>query len=223
MFKFMKKNKTKILGITILILFIIIIVLSFDNIKMKKSKREEYLFLGDSITSRYNLQTHFSKYPIINSGIGGNKTIDVLENLDNRVFKYSPSKVILLIGINDFAHNEKIEYVDKNISRIIENIHKHLPKCNIYVESIYPINQKWEEMYATSTSPSVKDINDNVVKENEKIKSYCKKNNYKYIDVYSQMVDSEGYLKEEYSDDGIHLNEEAYKIVTYTIKRELFY
>jgi len=206
------------------VLFIIILFLllftCYQNIELKKKEKHEYLFLGDSITDRYDLQSHFSNYPIINSGIGGNKTIDILENLDNRVFKYNPDKVILLIGINDFTHNEDVKYVYNNIDKIVTHIKKKFPKCEIYIESIYPIN---DSIPLSEGQPTVNDILTRVVEENKLIEAYCKKNNYTYIDVYSSLIDDNGKLKKRYTEDGIHLNEYGYKMTTYIIKKKVFY
>ena len=59
------------------------------------------VFLGDSITQGYNLSNYFNNYPVINSGISGNTTRDVLNDMYGRVYQYNPSKVVILIGTND--------------------------------------------------------------------------------------------------------------------------
>ena len=187
----------------IIILFVLLFV-CYQNIELKKKEKHEYLFLGDSITDRYDLQSHFSNYPIINSGIGGNKTIDILENLDNRVFKYNPD----------------VKYVYNNIDKIVTHIKKKFPKCEIFIESIYPIN---DSIPLSEGQPTVNDILTRVVEENKLIEAYCKKNNYTYIDVYSSLIDDNGKLKKRYTEDGIHLNEYGYKMTTYIIKKKVFY
>ena len=72
-----------------------------ENEKLESELTTEYVFLGDSITDKYKMQKYLIDYPVINSGIGGNRTDDVLEQLNKRVFKYKPNKLILLIGMND--------------------------------------------------------------------------------------------------------------------------
>ena len=51
----------------------------------------------------------------------------------------------------------------------------------------------------------------------ESIKALCEENEINYIDLYSLLIDEEGYLKEEYSKDGLNLNEEGYSVVTMTL------
>ena len=180
----------------------------------------EYLFLGDSITNNYTLQKYYPEYPIINSGIGGDVTKNILNNLDNRVFKYKPKKVIILAGINDLKRFEEPEYVAKNIEEIALKIKKKLPKCEIYIESIYPVNESWIKDYdepVQDTDILIK----NIKKTNKKLKKICEKYNYKYLNVYS-ILQEEDILIKKYSNDGLHLNEEGYRVVTDFLKDRIF-
>lgn len=76
--------------------------------------KQTLLFLGDSITdcghSADNLGNGFvsiiakgfaNQYDIINSGVLGNTTADVIKRFDKDVAKYNPDIVVLLIGTND--------------------------------------------------------------------------------------------------------------------------
>lgn len=46
--------------------------------------KESIVFLGDSITSRCDLNKYFPNYNVYNSGIAGNMTKDILDNMENR-------------------------------------------------------------------------------------------------------------------------------------------
>ena len=219
----MKKKRESINKTDIeFIIVIVVIITSVVFIKFFDFDKEgqQYLFLGDSITSKYELQKYYSNYPVINSSIGGNRTIDILENLDNRVYKYNPDKVIILIGINDLANNQSTDYVFENIRKISYDIQKKFPKCKIYIQSIYPVNSEWKKQ-APDYSPSLEEILKRINEVNNKLKDYCKKNKYKYIDAYSVLANNDGSLKDLYTIDGIHLSDEGYKIITYTIKKEI--
>ena len=68
-------------------------------------KSQNYLFLGDSITEFYHLEDYYDeKLYVVNSGISGNSTYNILDDMYNRVYKYNPTKVFLLIGTNDLSH-----------------------------------------------------------------------------------------------------------------------
>lgn len=211
-------NKTDIEFLVVVLLIIISTI--FLKFSVFSKKNNQYLFLGDSITFRYELQKYYPNYPVINSGINGNRTVDILENLDNRVYKYNPDKIIILIGVNDLAHNQPTEYVFSNIKKITKDIKNKFPKSTIYIQSIYPVNSTWKE-YASEDSPSLDDIISRIKEVNKKIEVYCKNNNFEYIDAYSSLIDNDGVLKNSYTVDGIHLSDEGYRIVTYIIKKSI--
>ena len=50
------------------------------------------------------------------------------------------------------------------------------------------------------------------------MKKYCKENNIEYVDTYSILIDEFGNLKEEYTDDGLHINDVGYEVITDFLK-----
>ena len=61
---------------------------------------------------------------VINSGIAGNTTDNILNDMYNRVYKYNPSKIFLLIGTNDIVYGKDVNYIVNNINKIIDLIRK---------------------------------------------------------------------------------------------------
>ena len=47
-----------------------------------------YLFLGDSITDYYDLDKYYEGYKVVNSGISGDQTSDILDDLQKRAYVY---------------------------------------------------------------------------------------------------------------------------------------
>ena len=59
---------------------------------------------------------------------------------------------------------------------------------------------------------------------NKELESFCKKEEFTYIDMFSLLVDSssdEVRIKDEYTKDGLHLSDEGYEVVTEEIKKYL--
>lgn len=48
---------------------------------------------------------------------------------------------------------------------------------------------------------------------NERLKYYCEKHGYKFLDIYSKTVDPDGHILPEYMMDSIHLNPKAQKFL----------
>lgn len=186
-----------------------------EQIETLKDDYTNYLFLGDSITYFYDLDKYYEGLPVINSGIGGNTTEDVLDDMNSRVYKYNPTKVFLLIGTNDLIHDKSVDDIVSNIEEIINKIKDNRPQAEIYVESVYPVNDNLDEDMVDVRE------NDDIMEINDKIKKYCDDNNYTYIDMYNKLLDDDGNFSEEYTDDGLHPNDRGYEVITEEIKKYL--
>lgn len=220
--KHKRKTKRKFIVVivleTILIVILLLALLNMNNQHSKVEPESEpeidnsvYLFLGDSITNQYDVDKYYPELNVVNSGINGHTTDDILGDLKNRVFQHNPTDVILLIGINQ-VHSDEVEHIVDDTIDIITKIKEHDENIEIYVESIYPVNTVMEGSLAKGKD------NNKVKIINEKMKQYCEENNIAYIDVYNDLLDENGNLKEEYTEDGLHVNSEAYKIITSKIK-----
>lgn len=180
--------------------------------EIKVKPNDNFIFLGDSITEGYKTEELYEDLPIINSGVSGYTTNDILKNLDSMVTIYNPTKVFLLIGTNDMNHEKSNEEILSNIKKIVDHILKKRPYTKIYIESIYPINKTENE----KIDLDVVGIRDNqeIQKINAKLKSYCIKKGYTYINVYDHLKDKDGNIKLKYTKEGLHLNDLGYLKVT---------
>ena len=213
---------TKLLFVIIvfLIFFIVFHFVSFNHHKVKiktvtkyKDKIEENIvFLGDSITHRYDLDKYYSKHNVVNSGEEGNKTDDILDDMYNRVYRYNPSKVILLIGTNQLERDDSQKIID-DILKIIDNIHKNRSIAKVYVESIYPVNSD------VANSPAKNKSNEEISEINKVLKEKASENDYIYIDIYSDLLDQDSHLTYDYTTDGLHLSVSGYDVITKKIKK----
>ena len=191
------------------------------NYKIEKIERYTYnkesiVFLGDSITSRCDLDKYFSNYNVYNSGIAGNMTKDILDNMENRVFVYNPTKVFILIGTNDLVYSGlDNDGIKNNIEEIINKIYEKNSNTKIYLESIYPVNNSLnKEIVETRTNDNIKDLNN-------KIEKICNNNKCTYINMYDNLTDKNGNMKRIYTVDGLHLNKIGYKVVASKLTKYL--
>lgn len=179
---------------------------------IKNVTDENIVFLGDSITWMYKLDEHFEGHNVINSGISGDTTKKVLERMEEDVYIYNPSKVVLLIGTNDFIYGMSLDETLNNIKEIIDNLKTNRKYAEIYIESVYPIND-------TDNSKINHDMvcnrkNEKIDELNKEIKKICKEEKVKYIDLTDILKDEDGNLNLDYTYDGLHMNEEGYKVIS---------
>lgn len=165
--------------------------------------KDEIVFLGNSIIEGGAWSELFKNIKIKNRGISGDITEGILNRLDE-VTESNPSKIFLLIGINDLAHGIEIDSVYKNYEIIIKRIIKDSPQTLIYIHSLLPVNDKF--YYFKNHTNKGKAI----LALNKKLINLAKMYNQKYIDLYSKFVNEEGKLKEEYTIDGVHLTGKGY-------------
>ena len=190
------------------------------TIVKKEILNPNVVMLGDSITDFYDLDKFYgSEMLIVNSGINGNKTEDIINNIRNRVFAYNPSKIFLLIGVNDILYDgDDPENVVDQIDEIVMEINNKLPNTKIYIESIYPVNNEWKDNHDNRVKDE-KEINSTIIMTNDRIEEYCEANDLKFIDLYPDLLDDNGVLNHDYTDDGLHPNENGYKVITEILKK----
>ena len=177
---------------------------------------DNYLFLGDSLTEYYDLDKYYKDLPVVNSGISGNITEDILNDMDHRVYQYNPSKVFLLIGTNDIQKGISSSEIVDHIKEILTDIHDNRPYAELYLESLYPVDE--------DKDASRDRTNEEIIEINKKLKKYCKDKDIVYIDLFQELVDEEDEnirIKDEYSEDGLHLTDEGYEVVTNKIMKYL--
>ena len=214
----MSKEKMIIICIILIILILIIIPIIVYEYNIHKKNNDKILFLGDSITERYNFKKYFPNHKIINSGVGGNLTTDILNDLENRVFIYKPDKVFILVGINDIIYTDLTnKEIVSNIELIAKKIKKELPNTKIYIESIYPVNYRYinkiykDEILNKNHNKRIKEIN-------KLIKKMCKNNNYRYINIYSSLnILFQDKLFRYFTTDGLHINRLGYRLITFKL------
>ena len=177
-------------------------------------KNDNFVFLGDSIFEYYQLDAFFGDLPVINSGISGNTTTDILSELKERVFIYNPTKVFLLIGTNDIQSEYTDEDILSNIEEIIFLINEHRPYAKIYLLSILPINDT-DEIEEEMTG---RRDNDHIRSLNEKIKELCDEE-CTFIDLFDDFTDESGNLVSGYTTDGLHLSTLGYIRMTRNLFR----
>lgn len=179
---------------------------------------DNYVFLGDSITDWYDLDKYFEGLPVVNSGVSGYSTNNILNNMNKMVYQYNPSKVFILIGINDLELKVDDDVVVNNIRKIIQGIKKNRRYAKIYVESIYPINNSDDDKIEGSIINGNRK-NSDIIDINNKLVKLTKEEGATYIDLYKELVDDNSLLKIEYTVDGLHLSSEGYEKVTEVLRK----
>lgn len=192
--------------ITILIIGVALIVIMF---KLQSVPATKIVLMGDSITeswSSYSPDFFSNNSYLINKGISGETTSQMLDRFDADVLSLKPEGVIILAGINDIAQNTgyiSVSEIFYNVVLMTNLAQKN--NINPVLCSVLPANKlAWR--------PEIKPA-ELVVELNQKIKNYCKESNIVYLDYFSSMVGEKKELRPELTSDGVHPNKEGYIIM----------
>lgn len=161
------------------------------------------IFVGNSITDGAEWRELFPNKNILNRGISGDQSEGVLERLDE-IIRNKPSKVFLLIGTNDIAKGVKNEDICNNIHKIVLNLKYESPNTKIYVQSILPLNMDFDKFPGHKKRFADIDLINSILESRADILGYT------FININKEFTDDRGYLKAQYTNDGLHLMGEAY-------------
>ena len=168
------------------------------------TSKSDIIFLGNSITNGGEWAELLGNPHAKNRGISGDTTQGVLDRLST-ITKGKPSKIFLLIGTNDLSRGKSVDEVAKNVEKIVERVKRESPKTKLYVQSVFPVNTKFNKFLGHMNRQ--KDI----AALNAKIKAVAARHGVTYIDVYKSLViPSTDVMNPEYTNDGLHLLGKGY-------------
>lgn len=174
----------------------------FDKLPVKAN---DIVFLGNSITDGGEWQELLQMGNVKNRGISADVIDGVRERL-HQVTSGHPSKIFLLIGINDVSHNLGANKIAANYKRLVNEIRQQSPETKLYIQSVMPINNDFKRYKNLKGQESV------IPELNEKLKVIAGENDAEYIDLWPALAEPEsGKLKKSFTNDGLHLTGEGYQ------------
>lgn len=124
-----------------------------------------------------------------------------------------PSKLVLLIGINDIGRGYPIRDIVTRISDIIMTVRQESLFTEVYLLSVFPVSE--ESQYASK----VKIRNNTTVRElNQQLAVLP---GVTYIDLFDYLTDDMGQLNDNYTTDGLHLSPQGYQVLAEPIIKEI--
>lgn len=165
----------------------------------------DVVFIGDSITIQSDFTEYFPHKTICNLGISRDTIIGIKERLE-MVKAVHPKKVFVLIGINSLQdenyNSSVVEY--EALATELDDV-----ESEIYLISILPVSPEYEKEKCS---------NNIIIMFNNEVKKICKKHNYTYIDLNTQML-LDGYINPKFTIDGLHLSKAGYDIWAESIRQ----
>jgi len=158
----------------------------------------------EKIVSSYLISKEVNlKVKIINIGVSGEHTDDMLLRIDRDVINQKPHYVIIIGGTNDIGWYKKPNYIFQNLKKMYEKTK---------INNIEPV---------ACTIPSILGFDEFIsprIELNEQIRNEANRMRLWLVDLFSSTAEpNTNRLLDKYSSDGLHLNTVGYKKLAETL------
>lgn len=156
---------------------------------------------------------------VVNRGIIGDDVPGITQRL-HQILPAQPRAICLLTGANDVSHDLSVDSIAHSICRLAQHILHQCPSTHLYLQSLLPINESFGRykrlQHKTSHFAAI----------NRQLQAWVNQLNHPRLTfvplypLFTQGEDSE-VLRAELTTDGLHLNEQGYRIWSKALKKVL--
>lgn len=172
----------------------------FDDAVILGDSRSQGLILYNSLSNCTSLAvkslslTNYTKKEATLPGLGTDTVANLIPQVGGKRF-------YLVFGMNDMGLSA--DTFGQYFSRLVDLIQKSHPDADIYAQAVLPVTELKEQSGAANgfSLAHVKEFNEQLMK-------ICTEKQVWYVDIPPALVDGKGYLLDEASWDGVHLNAE---------------
>lgn len=177
---------------------------------------KDIVIVGNSLTENGgDWAKRLNKKNVRNRGIIGDEVMGIYDRL-HQILPGHPAKLFLMEGINDVSHDLTADSIVSMIRITIERIQKESPDTKLYLQSLLPINESFGRYKKLEGKTEIVPV------INAKLETLAKERHIAFINLFPLFTEKgTNVLRSELSIDGLHLNEEGYKIWVKALKKEL--
>ncbi len=174
----------------------------------KATGEQRVVFMGNSITEGWvkSRPSFFEGRPYIGRGISGQTTPQMLVRFRQDVVNLDPDVVVILAGTNDIAGNtgpSSAEMIMDNLMSMCE-----IARANDIRVVLCSVLPAYDYPWRKGLEPAEK-----IPALNAMIREYADRQQIVYVDYFAAMADERNGLKEEYTYDGVHPDEQGYIVM----------
>jgi lysophospholipase L1-like esterase len=157
--------------------------------------RPTIALVGDSLTAGGDWDAWLPDRAVLNLGVAGDTTDDVLARIDG-VVQAEPESVALMVGTNDLGTRRSVEHLVRNVEYLLVSLRRDLPGARMLVQSILPRGREFA---------------DQIQDANRHLRQFAPTVNAQYLDLWPAFAQEDGEIDPAYSDDRLHLTEDGYR------------
>lgn len=162
------------------------------------------VLFGDSITECHPAR-RLRGYPVVNMGISGDEADSETGGLLRRVDlvgRANPAELFMLVGINDLCSGKTPVELIKQIGEVLEALQKAVPAATIFAQTILP------------TTGEYLHLRQGICEANDLLRREVEKRELPLLDLFTPMSDENGSLRQDLTNDGVHLVSAGYELWT---------
>jgi len=178
------------------------------HLEKMPAEKGRVVFMGDSITDGWVLAKYFPGKPYVNRGISGQTTSQMLLRMYPDVIRLHPAAVIILAGTNDIAGNtgpETLEMITDDFRAMGDLAASNGIKVILCL--LLPVSDYTPSKQTARRPPA------DILSLNHWLESYAPDIHAEIADYFTPLVDDKGFLRDGYSDDGLHPNARGYELM----------
>jgi lysophospholipase L1-like esterase len=158
------------------------------------------VFIGDSLIEWGQWGAVFPDADIVNHGQCGDTAAGVLARA-GQALALRPSMIFVMVGANDLASGISPPRLLHDYDRLLAALREGAPDATIYVFSILPSRHGAWGLQLSS-----------VRRVNDELPEVALRHGALYLDIHNEFTDDEGQMRDELTDDGVHLSAAGYRL-----------
>jgi|SRR5215472_6163903 len=186
-------------------------VKTFNRINAKvKSEPYRILYLGDSITERWDLplwgakrvwDANLAPRGVLNAGVSGDRTEHLRWRLDHGNLDGPPPKgAIVMIGTNDLGHGRPPAEAAEGVRQVLLQLRRKVPSTRILLLGLTPRGAApWDQLRVAASQV------------NQMLGSCADGQTIWATDIGQPLLDAKGMLSDTLSPDYLHFNAAGYE------------
>lgn len=154
----------------------------------REDETRTIVFVGDSLVSGGDW-SHWlggeaaTEQTVLNHGVSGDTTDDVLARLDD-IVQARPDEILLLIGTNDLGMRRSVEHLVRNIQTVLVDLRRELPAARMLVHSILPRGHEFAH---------------SIQEANIHLRQFCATVHAQYLDLWPVLALEDGQIDPQFS------------------------
>jgi lysophospholipase L1-like esterase len=183
---------------------------------LERGERPDVVFLGASITRRWNPVGKLGDLKVAQRGVGGQWPSHYLLRFASDVLDLRPRAVVIKACAISFRPGVN----EKGTRRALLDMLAQAEAAGIkpVLATCVPVREDGNVVYGSDGRKQPGGINDRLLPYNDWLRQLAAARGYGLIDFYKAMADEKGFLPADLAEDDIHPNDKGYAVMTATAK-----